>query len=62
MLIDCDHCAMKETSACEDCVVTFLIGEHPVDLSDTQTTAVDNLAAEGLVPKLRLIPIERRVS
>jgi hypothetical protein len=62
MLIDCDQCAMRDTNACDDCVVTVLLGEKPVDLSDAQTAALDNLAAEGLVPRLRLLPAERRVS
>lgn len=62
MLIDCEQCAMRDTSACDDCVVTFLVGHHPVDLTDIQSEAVDNLAAGGLVPKLRLVPVERRVS
>jgi hypothetical protein len=62
MLIDCDQCAMRDTSACDDCVVMVLLGEKPVDLSEAQTVAIDNLAAEGLVPKLRLVPAERRVS
>lgn len=61
MLIDCDQCAMRDTSACDDCVVTFLIGATPVDLTESQTAAVDNLAAEGLVPRLRLVPVERFV-
>ncbi len=62
MLIDCEQCAMRDTSACDDCVVTVLLGDKPVDLSDDQVTAVGNLAAEGLVPRLRLVPTERRVS
>ena len=62
MIIDCEQCAMRDTSACNDCVVTFLIGQKPVDLTDRQSEAMDNLAAEGLVPKLRLVPIDRRVS
>ncbi|HEX6947195.1 MAG TPA: hypothetical protein VF246_07575 [Acidimicrobiia bacterium] len=60
MLIDCEQCALQGTSACDDCVVTFLIGSTPVDLTDRQSEAVDNLAAEGLVPRLRLVPVERR--
>ena len=24
MLIDCDQCALQDTDACQDCVVTFL--------------------------------------
>ena len=62
MLIDCEQCAMKDTSACEDCVVPCLLGDGPVDLSDSQTEAIGNLADGGLVPRLRLIPAERRVS
>ena len=62
MLIDCQQCAMRDTSACDDCLVTCLLGESPVSLSDTQSEAFENLANEGLVPPLRLIPAERRVS
>ncbi len=62
MLIDCEQCAMRDTSACDDCVVTCLLGGGPVEVSDTQMEAIDNLADKGLVPKLRLVPAERRVS
>ena len=62
MLIDCDQCAMRETSACDDCVVTCLLDHKPVEFSDNVAQALDNLADEGLVPRLRLIPAERRVS
>jgi len=62
MLIDCEQCAMRDTSACDDCVVSCLLGDGPVDLSDAQVVAVANLAVEGLVPVLRLVPAERRVS
>ena len=62
MLIDCEQCAMRDTSACDDCVVTHLLGARPVDISESQAEALANLAEEGLVPKLRLVPAERRVS
>lgn len=62
MLIDCDQCAMRDTSACDDCVVSCLLGDGPVALSDDQAEAVSNLAEQGLVPELRLVPAERRVS
>lgn len=62
MLIDCGQCAMRDTSACDDCVVNCLLGEGPVDLSEHQAEALSNLAEEGLVPRLRLVPAERRVS
>lgn len=61
MLIDCDQCAMRQTSACDDCVVTFLLIDGPVDLGEEEANALRNLAGEDLVPKLRLIPAERRV-
>ncbi len=60
MLIECEHCAMRETSACDDCVVTFLLSNGPVDLDETELTALSNLAGEGLVPRLRLVPTERQ--
>ena len=53
---------MRDTSACDDCVVTCLLGGGPIEVSDTQMEAMQNLAEEGLVPKLRLVPAERRVS
>ena len=53
---------MRETSACDDCVVNCLLGEAPMELSAEVTTALGNLAEEGLVPSLRLVPAERRVS
>lgn len=62
MLIDCEQCAMRDTSACDDCVVTCLLGDSPIDMSDSQEEALRNLAEQGLIPRLRLIPAERRVS
>lgn len=62
MLVDCEQCAMRDTSACDDCVVTFLLGGGPVDLSEKESEAINNLAEHGLVPRLRLVPAERRVS
>lgn len=57
MLIDCDSCAMQHSRACDDCVVTVLFGltEGPIELAEAETTALGNLAAEGLVPPLRLV-------
>lgn len=62
MHIDCGQCAMHDTSACDDCVVTFLLSGGPLELDDVEERALDNLAGEGLVPKLRLIPTEREAS
>lgn len=60
MLIDCQQCAMLDTSACDDCVVTVLLGSGPVELDELEATAISSLADEGLVPRLRLVPAERR--
>lgn len=62
MLIDCSACAMRATSACDDCVVTFLLGGTPVDLGDGHTDAIRNLSDEGLVSRLRLVPTDRQVT
>jgi hypothetical protein len=51
---------MQGPSACDDCVVTFLLSDGPVDLDESEVVALANLAGEGLVPRLRLIPTERR--
>jgi len=29
--IDCEQCTMQHTSACDDCVVSFLAGREPDD-------------------------------
>ncbi|MGH8916442.1 MAG: hypothetical protein ACRDZM_18240 [Acidimicrobiia bacterium] len=60
MLIDCEQCAMRDTSACDDCVVTVLLSEGPITLDEAEAEALANLAGEGLVPRLRLVPTERR--
>jgi hypothetical protein len=56
LTIDCDACAMRDTDACGDCVVSFLIGREPheaVVLSLDEARAVKLLANAGLVPTLR---------
>lgn len=58
MLIDCDGCVMRDV-ACEDCVVTVLLGAPPgrVDVDEAEQRALDVLADSGLVPRLRLVPL-----
>jgi hypothetical protein len=53
---------MRETVACQDCVVTYLLDEGPVELSENESEALTNLADHGLVPSLKLVPRERHVS
>jgi len=64
MLIDCDACAARGP-ACEDCVVTVLLGAPPVrragdaagiDLDGNEQAAIAVLAGSGLIPPLRLVP------
>jgi hypothetical protein len=56
MTIDCDECVMRATSACDDCVVTFVMEREPgsalvIDVAEER--AVRMLARAGLVPELR---------
>ena len=55
VVVDCDGCAVRGL-ACDDCVVTVLLGptiSHRWD-SD-EMSALDALAGAGLVPPLRLV-------
>lgn len=57
MLIDCDDCAVRDLQ-CGDCVMTVLLGadgSHEADAGEVR--ALDVLAASGLVPRLRLVPL-----
>lgn len=65
MLIDCDTCAVRDLS-CDDCVVTALLGpiaagQVPGDailqVDESERRALDVLADNGLVPRLRLVPL-----
>ncbi|MGH9049629.1 MAG: hypothetical protein ACRDY4_07870 [Acidimicrobiia bacterium] len=56
MRIDCDECRMQHTSACDDCVVTFILGREPgeaVVIDAEEERAVRLLANAGLLPGLR---------
>ncbi len=47
---------MQHTSACDDCVVTFIVGREPgeaVVIDVEEERAVRMLAGAGLVPRLR---------
>lgn len=58
MLIDCDGCAMRDL-ACDTCVVSVILGAPPggVEVDESERRALAVLAAEGLVPSLRLVPL-----
>jgi hypothetical protein len=60
--IDCDDCAMAHTSACDDCVVSFILRREPGDavvIDAEEERALRALQSGGLVPELRHHP--RRV-
>ncbi len=56
MIVDCDRCVVRG-AACQDCVITVLLGAPPdgVELDGTQRWALDALAEAGMVPALRLV-------
>lgn len=54
--ISCDECVMEGTSACGDCVVTFLLGRAPGDalvIDVAEARALRLLEEGGLAPALR---------
>jgi hypothetical protein len=54
--ISCSECAMEGTSACEDCVVTFLCSREPgeaVVIDVDEIRALRLLQQGGLAPALR---------
>ncbi len=58
MVIDCDECVMSGTNACDDCMVTYLVGRErneAVVLDADEERDLRLLQREGLVPQLRLV-------
>jgi hypothetical protein len=56
LTIDCDDCCMKGTSACDDCVVTFICSREPdqaVIFDVAEERAVRMVIKSGMVPRLR---------
>jgi hypothetical protein len=54
--ISCDDCSMRCSAACDDCVVTFLVGqdtEESLILDLDQARVVRLLGKAGLVPDLK---------
>jgi len=54
--ISCDECVMEDTTACDDCVVTFLLGRAPGDalvIDVALARALRLLERGGLAPALR---------
>ena len=54
--IDCGECVMAGTTACDDCVVSFIVNREPGDalvVDAAEERALRTLGEEGLVPRLR---------
>ncbi|HEX4700870.1 MAG TPA: hypothetical protein VH352_01970 [Pseudonocardiaceae bacterium] len=58
MIIDCDRCAIRGVG-CSDCVISVLLDPPgTVELTDPELKAIGALADAGLVPRLRLVPLD----
>lgn len=56
VIIDCDCCQLQGTEACDDCVVSFLLGREPEDavvIDADEARAMRMLERAGLAPSLR---------
>jgi hypothetical protein len=56
LTIDCECCSLQGTDACDDCVVSFLLGREPDDaviIDADEARAMRMLEQAGLVPSLR---------
>ncbi len=54
--ISCDDCRLQGTDACDDCLVSVVLGRDPDDalvIDAEEARAVRMLAGAGLVPSLR---------
>jgi hypothetical protein len=54
--VECESCVMRDTSACEDCVVTYLLERDPDDavvIDADEARAMRMLEQAGLLPSLR---------
>ncbi len=54
--IECDSCQLQHSTACDDCMVSFLLGREPEDavvIDADEARAMRMLERAGLVPSLR---------
>ena len=54
--ISCDDCSLQDTDACDDCLVTFVLGRDPDDavvVDADEARALRSMWRAGLVPALR---------
>ena len=56
--MDCDRCAIRGVG-CSDCVISVLLAAPgKVELVEPELRALGALADAGLVPRLRLVPLD----
>ncbi len=56
LTIDCECCTLRDSNACDDCVVTFLLdrdADDAVVIDADEARAMRMLGRAGLVPTLR---------
>jgi hypothetical protein len=56
LTIDCECCTLRDTAACDDCVVSFLLEREPADavvIDADEARAMRMLERAGLLPTLR---------
>ena len=58
MLIDCESCVMRDTDACDGCIVTYLLDRPPgaVVFDVEEERAIRTLQEQGLAPGSRFQP------
>lgn len=57
LTISCDDCSMRCTSACDDCVVTFLLRDDESSVgTDTMVLDLDQARVVRLLGKAGLVP------
>jgi len=56
MIIDCQICDMRNSNACDDCVVAALVGDNGIlELAEAEQAAIDSMSRVGLVSPIRLV-------
>jgi hypothetical protein len=56
--ISCDECVRRATPDCQDCLVSYVLGEEPGHLEMTARDAdvIELFTTEGLLPVLKYRP------
>jgi len=57
--ISCSDCIRQSTPDCDDCLVSYVIGETPDQLTMTgsELAVAELLSSEGLVPSLKFVEL-----